>query len=331
MRKQRLKIKGQRALYHVMSRTVNGEIFFSEEEKEAMRRMLFKVAGFCGVKILTYCLMGNHFHVLVEVPDGQGIKLDDAELLRRYSLLHGEDGVLRKSARARKYAPNTPNQVERTLKDGGEEAEKMRASLRSRMHDLSAFVKIYKQQVSIWYNANHDRYGPLWSDRFKSVLVQGSGSALLVMAAYIYLNPVRAGLVEDPRDYAFSGYGEGEKEGKPQAKLVDILRGLRGDEWGLEVLLEYRLLLLGQAGGTGAKEEISEILSARAMASDAKQGKDRQILKAFSRGIVMGTQVFVENCYQILGIHQKAFEFPDEMPGVSVGQKQFRERGSFKP
>ncbi|MCC5788046.1 MAG: transposase, partial [Opitutales bacterium] len=60
MRKERLKIKGQRAMYHVMSRTVNGEIFFSEEEKEVMRRMLFKVAGFCGVKVLTYCLMGNH-------------------------------------------------------------------------------------------------------------------------------------------------------------------------------------------------------------------------------------------------------------------------------
>ncbi|MCH8474136.1 MAG: transposase, partial [Opitutales bacterium] len=59
--------------------------------------------------------------------------------------------------------------------------------------DLSAFVKIYKQQVSIWYNANHDRYGPLWSDRFKSVLVQGSGTALLVMAAYIDLNPGRGG------------------------------------------------------------------------------------------------------------------------------------------
>ncbi|MCC5789241.1 MAG: transposase, partial [Opitutales bacterium] len=75
MRKERLKIQGQRALYHVMSRTVNGEIFFSEEEKEVMRRMLFKVAGFCGVKVLTYCLMGNHFHVLVEVPDGSGIEL----------------------------------------------------------------------------------------------------------------------------------------------------------------------------------------------------------------------------------------------------------------
>ncbi|MCH8474115.1 MAG: transposase [Opitutales bacterium] len=324
MRKERIKVRGQRALYHVMSRTVNGEIFFSDEEKEAMRRMLFKVAGFCGVKILTYCLMGNHFHVLVEVPDGSGIKLDDGELLRRYRMLHGEDGVLRKSERARKYAPNTPEQVERTLKDGGEEAEKMRASLRARMHDLSAFVKIYKQQVSIWYNANHDRYGPLWSDRFKSVLVQGSGTALLVMAAYIDLNPVRAGLAEDPRDYAFSGYGEGEKEGEPQARLVDILRGLRGDEWGSEVLREYRMLLLGQAGGDGAKEEIAEILSKRQLGGyTVEQTGLWRLRRALTEGVVVGSCMFVEPFKDFFsrGSGQGPLEVYD---GLVSGKRKFR-------
>ncbi|MCH8540218.1 MAG: hypothetical protein LAT58_05540, partial [Opitutales bacterium] len=308
---------------HVMSRTVNGEIFFSEEEKEVMRRMLFKVAGFCGVKVLTYCLMGNHFHVLVEVPDGSQVKLDDEELLRRYRMLHGEDGVLRKSERARKYAPNTPEQVERTLQDGGEEAEKMRASLRARMHDLSAFVKIYKQQVSIWYNASHDRYGPLWSDRFKSVLVQGSGTALLVMAAYIDLNPVRAGLVEDPRDYAFCGYGEGEKEGEPQARLVEILRGLRGDEWGKDVLREYRMLLLGQAGGDGAKEEITELLTKRQLEDGEKMSSVWRLWRALSEGVVIGSRAFVE---PFKGLWSDRSDRPpaEIYDGLVAGKKRFR-------
>jgi hypothetical protein len=44
-------------------------------------------------------------------------------------------------------------------------------------------------------------------DRFKSVLVE-DGEALRTMALYIDLNPVRAGLVEDPKDYRWTGYGE---------------------------------------------------------------------------------------------------------------------------
>lgn len=41
----------------------------------------------------------------------------------------------------------------------------------------------------------------MWEDRFRSVLVEGRGHALRTMAAYIDLNPVRAGLCEDPKDY----------------------------------------------------------------------------------------------------------------------------------
>ncbi len=42
----------------------------------------------------------------------------------------------------------------------------------------------------------------------KSVLVEGTGKALSTMAAYIDLNPVRAGIVKDPAQYRWSGYAE---------------------------------------------------------------------------------------------------------------------------
>jgi putative transposase len=40
------------------------------------------------------------------------------------------------------------------------------------------------------------------------VVVENSVNALKTVAAYIDLNPIRAGLVEDPKDYRFCGYGE---------------------------------------------------------------------------------------------------------------------------
>jgi hypothetical protein len=50
----------------------------------------------------------------------------------------------------------------------------------------------------------HDRYGVLWAERFKSVLLEG-GEAVAAVAAYIELNPVRAGLCADPKDYRYCG------------------------------------------------------------------------------------------------------------------------------
>jgi hypothetical protein len=37
----------------------------------------------------------------------------------------------------------------------------------------------------------------VWEERFRSVLVEGAGEALAIMAAYIDLNPIRAKIVED--------------------------------------------------------------------------------------------------------------------------------------
>ncbi|MCH8474798.1 MAG: transposase, partial [Opitutales bacterium] len=195
MQRKRLHFTDCPAVYHVMSRTVNGEKIFGEKEKAVLAKMLHKVAAFSGVKVLTYCIMANHFHILVEVPAAEGIELTDEELVERYEHLHGENNHLRKSPRSIAYAPNSVEQVQRTLEQGGKEAEELRAALHKRMHNLPEFVKTFKQRVSIWYNSEYRRYGPLGSEKFKSVLVEGRANALKVVAAYIDLNPVRAGLV----------------------------------------------------------------------------------------------------------------------------------------
>jgi len=60
-------VKGQTAVYHCMTRVVGGEGLLDDVEKEVLRKQLWKVADFCGVEVLTYCVMSNHFHVLVRV------------------------------------------------------------------------------------------------------------------------------------------------------------------------------------------------------------------------------------------------------------------------
>jgi hypothetical protein len=67
-------------------------------------------------------------------------------------------------------------------------------------NSISLFVKELKEPFSRWFNKQHDRRGTLWMDRFQCLCVDGE-AALATMAAYIDLNPVRAGLVEDPLLY----------------------------------------------------------------------------------------------------------------------------------
>jgi REP element-mobilizing transposase RayT len=196
-RLRRMKVAGAESAYHCMTRVVNGERLFGDREKEMLRRMLWQNADFCGVEILTYCVMSNHFHVLVLVPEERVV--DDRELMRRYRVLY---------PKPTDYQAASAKVLERQLAEDGPEAAQIREQLLARMGDVSEFMKSVKQRFSVWYNRNHGRYGTLWAERFKSVLVEGQGNALQTVAAYIDLNPVRAGLVEDPKDYRFCGYAE---------------------------------------------------------------------------------------------------------------------------
>lgn len=57
----------------------------------------------------------------------------------------------------------------------------------------------------VYFNKTYKRTGTLWEDRYKSSLVQFE-FYLLNVYRYIELNPVRAGMAEDPADYSFSSY-----------------------------------------------------------------------------------------------------------------------------
>ena len=76
------------------------------------------------------------------------------------------------------------------------------------MRDLSMYMKDLKQRFSQWYNRCHGRRGTLWEERYRALLVEGTDHALLTIASYIDLNPVRAGICDDPKDYRFCGYSE---------------------------------------------------------------------------------------------------------------------------
>lgn len=279
-----------------------------------MRRMLFRAAGFSGVEILTYCLMANHFHVLVRVPDKRKIKLTDEELMARYQILYEEDRELRESERAIRYEPPTPDEIAEIFKRGGEEAEKVRVGLLVRMHDLSQFMKTFKQRFAIWLNVHRKRFGPVWNERFVSVLVEPRSRALLTVAAYIELNPVRAGLVDDPGDYAFSGYGEAQsrKVVRPGLQELITIYSPTVPAHVSYLLEEYGNFLLGRGSvekaGKGAVGDLSESSAFFAHRPAEKESAWRHIVAPLNRGLVVGTLDFVKGVWEA---------FTDEM-GLAI-------------
>ncbi len=90
MRHARVRAEGC-GCYHVVSRIVDRTFRMDDQEKEIFRGMMRRAEAFCGVRVLTYAVLSNHFHLLVEVPERGGV--DEAELVRRMTALYGRAHV----------------------------------------------------------------------------------------------------------------------------------------------------------------------------------------------------------------------------------------------
>jgi hypothetical protein len=234
-------------LYHVVSRVVDRRMIFGEEEKKKFRELLVSYAGFSGITVAAWCLMDNHFHLLLHVPARERENpagLPEKEILRRVGMI---------------YKGAAMAEIERVLGQCGDAASRMRYLERftRRMGDLSLFMKTIKQRFTQWYNGKNRRKGTLWEDRFRSLAVEIQdlatlGAAARIVSAYIDLNPVRAGMVEDPAEYAWCGYARalvGEKESaKGLLRVWGKQRGLKG------ALAEYRVYLFEE----GSEERVED-------------------------------------------------------------------------
>lgn len=226
----RFRIKGLEVFdahaYHVMSRTCGGDIHFDDVEKEALRRLIWKMSEFLGIQVLTYCVMSNHFHILASVPR-------QALWLERFEGPGGEETLLKHLATfySRIFMSRLRNDLAEFRRLGMEtQAQARLDAFKRRFCDLSIWCKEIKERFGRWYNKRHSRKGTLWMDRFKSVLVE-DGQALRTMAAYIDLNPVRAELVTDPKDYRWCGYAEALSGGRRARRGLCRVLGVSGESW----------------------------------------------------------------------------------------------------
>lgn len=219
-----LKDSGVDQVFHVLSRVVDRRYVLGEAEKQVFFGIMRQAEGFSGVRILTYCLMENHFHILLRVPRGGSEGLSDAEVFERMAFAYPRERV-----------ESLEKEVTLLRRSGlVEKADRLVSAYRKRMNDLSEFMKMLKQRFTQWYNRENQRSGTLWEERFKCYLVEGRLGSLKRVAAYIDLNPVRAGMVSNALRYRWNGIGEAMRGVTPMraalGSLVDSGRDFRTAE-----------------------------------------------------------------------------------------------------
>ncbi|MBC8128314.1 MAG: hypothetical protein H8M99_14330, partial [Gloeobacteraceae cyanobacterium ES-bin-144] len=177
------------------------------------------------------------------------------------------------------------------------------------------------ERFTKWFNRMHSRSGTLWEERYKSVIVE-SGIAARTIAAYIDLNPVRAGIVKDPAEYRWSSYGEavgGGRKGNGKKARAGLVRayfcdqevGMEAEKWP-EVSRLYRRLLgiaLGKNSGRESVEKSGKNLTKNAAemvecADNETVLKDLTFTKMlhcrvryFTDGAVIGSKEFVNEAF----------------------------------
>jgi len=267
--------------------------------------------NFSGCRVLSYCFMSNHFHILLEVPPLPGEGLSDEVLLKRLGAIYTEAFVA--------TVANELNEARKT--DNQRLVKEIHARFTYRMHDLSEFMKTLLQRFTRWFNRTHHRSGTLWEERYKSVIVE-DGVAARTMAAYIDLNPVRAGMVSDPATYRWSSYGEAmgggakgngkkSREGLVRACLGHQGVGLEADKWD-EASRIYRRLMGITLGKRSGKAEIESRGLVTKNTAEMLESEDNETalpdlrlagmllcrVRYFTDGAVIGSKGFVNEVFE---------------------------------
>jgi REP element-mobilizing transposase RayT len=322
---------------------VGRDFLLEVDEREHFRMLMRMCEKFTGCRVLSYCLMSNHFHILLEVPPIPEGGISDQELLERLGVFYSEVQVaeivkeMKDAAVVRVRGefemppvdemgvPLTPvEELLLTKQQAVRRVEEIRSRFIRRMHDLSEFMKSLLERFTKWFNRMHSRTGTLWEDRFRSVIVE-SGIAARTMAAYIDLNPVRAGIAQDPADYRWSSYGEavgggkkgnGKKarEGLVRAYFCDQGVGFDSGKW-LEASRLYRRLMglaLSRKPGRTENQRRSQTAATVTMnTAEMLESKDngtflkdlgmakmlRCRVRYFTDGAVIGSKEFVNEAF----------------------------------
>lgn len=200
------RVKEHETVHHLISRIAHRVYFLKDDERKDFLEIVRRSALFSGVQLLGWCVMGNHFHLLVFLPTPRFV--DEQEVIDRYAALKGQQAASSMTAMFiewRKQGESGERRVSEWLD-----------AQRRRMYDVGIFMKIVKQWFTTEYNRRNGHKGTLWESTYFDRVVPLCVSEMAKCLAYIHLNPIRAAASDRFDGYSWSSYSAFRK-GDPTA------------------------------------------------------------------------------------------------------------------
>jgi REP element-mobilizing transposase RayT len=188
--------------YHCISRIVRRAFLCGWDEftqrdyeyrKVWINERLQELAGIFTIDVCGYAVMENHLHVILRNRPDLAAQASDREIALRWWRLFPK-------RRTFDQKPEEPTDFELDMVLEGLGRVEI---LRKRLRSISWFMRCLKEYLAKRANAEDQCTGRFWEGRFKSIALLDQ-SAILTCAAYVDLNPIRAGIAETPETSNFT-------------------------------------------------------------------------------------------------------------------------------
>lgn len=264
----RIKLAETVAFYHCYARVAGPVGSFPLDHWAAHRKLVqlirYYVRGYC-CQLAAFCVMGNHYHLVLKFEAFHRLTAEDLQI------------------KAHHFYP----QIEKV--EHWTAAHWQRFN--HRLFDVSELMRNIQMGFAKWYNRRFHRRGAFWEGRFKSTLLADL-TAVQECLLYVDLNPVRAGLVQQPEHWKrSSAYFRDLGQDGWLMNLRDVFPQVLSEK----AFEEYRGSLMDRGALSSAAATETSASTGEQRRAWQQHGLYRKRLRYFTDGLVLGGESCVRD------------------------------------
>ncbi len=198
-----------------------------EHRRSWIRERLEFLASVFAIDCLTFSVMHNHIHLVLRSRADVVAEWSDEEVARRWLRLFPR----------RRNGDGSPADPSKPELDMILNQPEVLSERRIRLSDISWWMRCTAENIARRSNAEDEVRGHFWEGRYRAQILLDE-SSLLVCAAYVDLNPIRAALAETPETSDYTGakdriddLGEREDRSRPSTHDWERSRARQRSGW----------------------------------------------------------------------------------------------------